>query len=444
MRWIDYGLGGLTRRYPVARCAGHRRSRRSVPRAVADSGELFGFAATERFYEIGTPTALAETGAFLAGIEEISRRSGCSDPAAAARGSRAGTTRRRSGCPTMMSVAASTARFSSASAPKPWLIQSITMTAPTMTPASTIAAAEQEAVLEPVAGAHPVEPAVALAHEVRRVGVGAHAQRHDLGADDGQQRAADERVDVPLAAEHAEVGDHDELDDRADHRHDRAGEDEQVVGGVDAAGTAGGASRRGSSRAWTRRRAGGTRSANCVRTRCSLAARITISEANSIPVVRRSSLRQHVAAQRAHAAVGVVDAGAEQQVEEARQQRVADVAVMPRHRARMDVLHPVADHHVGAVLQLGDEARDLVEVVGEVGVGHHDVSARARRRTRPCRRCRSRARARGRRSRPAPAASRRAAVLGVVVGDDDLAGDAVARRAPRAPGARTPRCSPPR
>ena len=92
----------------------------------------------------------------------------------------------------------------------------MTINAPTMTPASMIAAAEHQAVLELVAGAHAVEPAVAFAHEVRRVGVGAHAQGHDLGADDGQQRAGDERVDVPLAAEDAEVGDDDELDDRAD------------------------------------------------------------------------------------------------------------------------------------------------------------------------------------------------------------------------------------
>ncbi len=39
------------------------------------------------------------------------------------------------------------------------------------------------------------------------------------------------------------------------------------------------------------------------------------------------------------------------------QQRVADVAVVPGHRARVDVLHPVADHHVGAALQFGEEVR---------------------------------------------------------------------------------------
>jgi NDP-sugar pyrophosphorylase family protein len=65
MGWIDYGLGGLT-----------TDALGAVDASVADLADLyhvlaaerrlFGFPATERFYEIGTPTALAETGAFLA------------------------------------------------------------------------------------------------------------------------------------------------------------------------------------------------------------------------------------------------------------------------------------------------------------------------------------------------------------------------------------------
>jgi NDP-sugar pyrophosphorylase family protein len=34
-------------------------------RELAGRGELFGFEATERFYEIGTPETLADTSAFL-------------------------------------------------------------------------------------------------------------------------------------------------------------------------------------------------------------------------------------------------------------------------------------------------------------------------------------------------------------------------------------------
>ena len=71
-----------------------------------------------------------------------------------------------------------------------------------------------------------------------------------------------------------------------------------------------------------------------------------------MPVVRRSRRGQHVAAQRAHAAVGVFDARAEEQVQEAREQRVADVAVQPRHRAGLDVVHAVAHHELRAVVQL--------------------------------------------------------------------------------------------
>jgi hypothetical protein len=43
---------------------------------------------------------------------------------------------------------------------------------------------------------------------------------------------------------------------------------------------------------------------------------------------------QDVAAEAAHAAVGVLDAGAEEEVEDAGEDRVADVAVQPRHGAR--------------------------------------------------------------------------------------------------------------
>jgi NDP-sugar pyrophosphorylase family protein len=70
MRWIDYGLGGLD-----------ARALEAVGDEVSDLGDLyhelavrrqlFGFEATKRFYEIGTPAALAETSAFL-----VSLRSG--------------------------------------------------------------------------------------------------------------------------------------------------------------------------------------------------------------------------------------------------------------------------------------------------------------------------------------------------------------------------------
>ncbi len=65
MHWIDYGLGGLTagvlERVPVTEA-----DVAALYGRLARQGELLGFEATERFYEIGTPAALSETEAFLA------------------------------------------------------------------------------------------------------------------------------------------------------------------------------------------------------------------------------------------------------------------------------------------------------------------------------------------------------------------------------------------
>ena len=61
MQWIDYGLGALRSDaldLPDADLA-------DVYGALAERGELYGYEATERFYEIGTPGSLAETAAFL-------------------------------------------------------------------------------------------------------------------------------------------------------------------------------------------------------------------------------------------------------------------------------------------------------------------------------------------------------------------------------------------
>ena len=100
----------------------------------------------------------------------------------------------------------SSARRSSDRAPNPRSIQMPTMIAQSTTPAEDEHAAEREAVLEPEARAHAVEPRVLLAHEVRAVGVRAEAERHHLGADDHEQRAGDHRVQVPRAAEHVRAG----------------------------------------------------------------------------------------------------------------------------------------------------------------------------------------------------------------------------------------------
>jgi NDP-sugar pyrophosphorylase family protein len=64
MRWVDYGLGGLERS-TLNRVGPEFNDLADLYHVLAERGELFGYAATERFYEIGTPEALAETRAFL-------------------------------------------------------------------------------------------------------------------------------------------------------------------------------------------------------------------------------------------------------------------------------------------------------------------------------------------------------------------------------------------
>jgi NDP-sugar pyrophosphorylase family protein len=60
--WIDYGLLSMTPRALV----GDARHLTDVLQGLAASGELAGKAVRSRFYEIGTPAALEETGRYLA------------------------------------------------------------------------------------------------------------------------------------------------------------------------------------------------------------------------------------------------------------------------------------------------------------------------------------------------------------------------------------------
>ena len=65
MQWIDYGLGGLDA--DALDVVDEQHSDLvDLYEALARRRKLFGFAATERFYEIGTPESLQETSAFLA------------------------------------------------------------------------------------------------------------------------------------------------------------------------------------------------------------------------------------------------------------------------------------------------------------------------------------------------------------------------------------------
>jgi len=67
MEWIDYGLGAL--RPEALEAAGAAEpDLAEVYRRLAEQGRLAGFEARERFYEIGSPEALAETDGFLRSI----------------------------------------------------------------------------------------------------------------------------------------------------------------------------------------------------------------------------------------------------------------------------------------------------------------------------------------------------------------------------------------
>lgn len=70
MHWIDYGLGGIER--SALNLVGEEASDLAdLYHQISLRGELFGFEATERFYEIGTSTALAETSAFLSAHAQL-------------------------------------------------------------------------------------------------------------------------------------------------------------------------------------------------------------------------------------------------------------------------------------------------------------------------------------------------------------------------------------
>jgi NDP-sugar pyrophosphorylase family protein len=66
MHWIDYGLGGLEAA-ALDLVPPSESDLSGLYRELAGSGSLCGYEATERFYEIGTPAALAEADAFLRG-----------------------------------------------------------------------------------------------------------------------------------------------------------------------------------------------------------------------------------------------------------------------------------------------------------------------------------------------------------------------------------------
>jgi NDP-sugar pyrophosphorylase family protein len=64
MKWIDYGLSGLEQA-ALDRISPNTRELDELFSLLAGDGLLYGYEASERFFEIGTPASLAETDAFL-------------------------------------------------------------------------------------------------------------------------------------------------------------------------------------------------------------------------------------------------------------------------------------------------------------------------------------------------------------------------------------------
>lgn len=64
MKWIDYGLGGL-QRDALELVSEELSDLSDLYHLLAARGLLYGVLAEQRFYEIGTPSALAQTEAFL-------------------------------------------------------------------------------------------------------------------------------------------------------------------------------------------------------------------------------------------------------------------------------------------------------------------------------------------------------------------------------------------
>lgn len=64
MHWIDYGLGGLTAD-AVSVVSEDERDLAQLYKRLASLDRLCGYEATQRFYEIGTPSGLSEADTFL-------------------------------------------------------------------------------------------------------------------------------------------------------------------------------------------------------------------------------------------------------------------------------------------------------------------------------------------------------------------------------------------
>ena len=247
--------------------------------------------------------------------------------------------------------------------------------------------AEQEAVLHADAPGHPLQQPIAIPELVDGIGAAAEAEPDELRPDHDEQRAAD-RVDEVQVPEERSVHEGEPHQERAQRSEHEAGDQEEEVGLVDEhqPQRPPAVPERGELRLSLSRMEGDRQlpdlEAAPGRPDHHLGGKLH-------PRRPETEHGQDVAPERPQAAPRVANGRPEEQIEEARHQRIPDPA-QRRHRARLDRAHPVSHHELGAVVQLADEARNLLEVVREVGIDHHDVVAAGRPRSRRDRRCRSR------------------------------------------------------
>ena len=232
---------------------------------------------------------------------------------------------------------------------------------------------EQQPVLELDPTAPALERRIAVTELIDGVRAAAQAEADELRPDHDEQRATDQRVDVEAVPEERRAREDEQHQEEADRADERSGEQEQEVRVVDQhqAQRAPTVLERRQLRLSLPRMEGDRHLAD-------LEAAPGRSDHHLRGELHAGRLqvehREDIAPERSHAAPRVADRSAEEQVEEARHERVADAA-QHGHRAGLDGVHPVPHDQLGTAVELLDEARDLLEVVREVGVDHHDVVA---------------------------------------------------------------------
>ena len=249
--------------------------------------------------------------------------------------------------PTMTSVAARIVACSSARLPRPPAIQWPTIATPSAKPGHDHGQAEQETVLEPDAAPDPLERRIAVAELVHGVGPAAEAEPDELRADNDEQRASDQRVDVELAPEDRRVRKHDPHEQHANRADQHAGEQEQEVRVVDEhQPEVTPAVPEGRELRLTLAGVESDRQLADLEAAARGADHHLGGELH--PGRLKGERGQDVAPERPHAAMRVAHRRAKEEVQEAGEQRIADPAEH-RHRARLNCFHAVPHHQLRAV-----------------------------------------------------------------------------------------------